>query len=83
MQTEYHLNTTGCLKVFPDHSEGYIEQNSVQCQKFTFSQKLIIEHENEFTILQWLLQSERVPTELLWDVLQQEIIMEVQLTNLL
>ncbi len=46
--------------------------------------RLVLEHDNEFTLLKWPPQSPDLnPTEHLWDVVEREIlIMDVQTTNL-
>ena len=54
------------------------------CHKAQIISNWFLEHDNEFTVLQWPPQSPDLnPIEHLWDVVEREIrIMDVQLTNL-
>jgi len=69
--------------VYPS-SDGYFQQDNVPCHKAHIISNWFLEHDNEFTVLQWPPQSPDLnPIEHLWDVVEQQIhIMDVQPTNL-
>ncbi|MDG2580599.1 transposase, partial [Vibrio parahaemolyticus] len=93
--TEHGLNTTAYLSIVADRvrpfmttvypsSDGYFQQDNAPCHKAHIISNWFLEHDNEFTVLQWPPQSPDLsPIEHLWDVVEQEIlIMDVQPTNL-
>ena len=65
-------------------SDGYIQQDNAPCHKAHIISNWFLEHDNEFTVLQWPPQSPDLnPIEDLWDVVEREIgIIDVQPTNL-
>ena len=69
--------------VYPS-SGGYFQQDNAPCQKAHIISIWFLEHDNDFTVLQWPPQSPDLsPIEHLWDVVEQEIrIIDVQSTNL-
>ncbi len=93
--TEHCLNVTAYLSIVAGHvhpimttvypsSDGYFQQDNAPCHKAQIISNWFLEHDNEFTVLQWLPQSPDLnPTPHLWDVVEWEIgIMDVQPTNL-
>ncbi|MDF4981198.1 transposase, partial [Vibrio parahaemolyticus] len=93
--TEHYLNTTAYLSIVAERvhpfmttvypsSDGYFQQDNAPCHKAHIISNCFLEHDNEFTVLQWPPQSPDLsPVEHLWDVVQREIhIMDVQPTNL-
>ncbi len=89
--TEQRLNATAYLSIVADHfhpfmttvypsSDSYFQQYNASCHKA----QIILEHDNEFTLLKWPPQSPDLnPIEHIWDVVELEIcIMDVQPTNL-
>ncbi len=75
----YHFMTT----VYPS-SDGYFQQDNAPCHKAQIIAGWFLEHDNEFTLLNWPPHSPDLnPIEHLWYVVEQEIcIMDVQPTNL-
>ncbi len=65
-------------------SDGYFQQDNALCYKAQIISDWFLEHDNEFTLLQWPPQSPDLnPIKQLWDVVEREIcIMDVQPTNL-
>ncbi|MDG2595057.1 transposase, partial [Vibrio parahaemolyticus] len=65
-------------------SDGYFQQDNAPCHKAQIISSCFLEHDNEFTVLQWPPQSPDLsPIEHLWDVVERKIlIMDVQPTNL-
>ncbi len=62
----------------------YFQQDNASCHKAQIISDWFLEHDNEFTLLEWPPQSPDLsPIEHLWDVVEREIhIMDVQTTNL-
>jgi len=69
--------------VYPSF-DGYLHQDNAPCQKAHINTNWFLEHDNEFTVLQWPPQSPDLnPIDHLWGVVQWEIrIIDVQPTNL-
>ncbi len=65
-------------------SEGYFQQDNAPCHKAQIISDWFLEHDNEFTLLNWPPNLPDLnPIEHLWDVVEREIcIMDVQPTNL-
>ncbi len=95
VQIEHHLNTTVFLSIVADHvhpimttvyssSDEYFQQDNASRHKAQIISDWFLEHDNEFTLLNWPPQSPDLnPIEHLWDVMEREIcIMDVQTTNL-
>ncbi|MDF4304838.1 transposase [Vibrio parahaemolyticus] len=93
--TEHGLNTTAYLSIVAERvhpfmttvypsSDGYFQQDNAPCHKAQIISNWFLEHDNEFTVLQWPPQSPDLsPIEHLWDVVEREIhIMALQPTNL-
>ncbi len=82
---EHHLNATAYLSIVSDHvhpfmttvypsSDGYSQQDNAPCHKAQIISDWFLEHDNEFTLLKWPLQSPDLnPKEHLWDVVEREI----------
>jgi len=59
--------------VFPS-SDGYLQQDNAPCHKAHIISNWFLEHDDEFTVLQWPPQSPDLnPIEHLWDVVEREI----------
>ncbi len=69
--------------VYPS-SDGYFQQDNAPCHKAQIISDWFLEHDNEFTLLNWPPQSPDLnPIEHLWDAVEREIrIVDVQPTNL-
>ena len=69
--------------VYPS-SDFYFQQDNAPCHKAHIVSNRVLEHDNEFTVLQWPPQSPDLNAiEHLWDVVELEIcIIDVQPTNL-
>lgn len=93
--TEHHLNVTEDLSTVADHvhlfvttvfpsSNDYLQQDDMPSHKAKIISNWFHEHDTEFTVLKWTLQSpDRNPIESFWDVVEQEIyIADVQPTIL-
>ncbi len=90
----HRLNATAYLSIVADHIHPfmttvyhllmYFQQDNAPCHKAQIISDWFLEHDNEFTLLQWPPQSPDLNTiEHLWDEVEREIlIMDVQLTNL-
>ncbi len=89
------LNTTAYLSIVADHvhpfmttvypsSDDYFQQENAPCNKAQIISDWFLEHDNEFTLLKWPLQSPDLnPLEHFWDVVEREIrIMDEHPTNL-
>lgn len=89
------LNATAYLSIVADHvhpfmttvypsSDGFFQQDSAPCHKAQIISNWFLEHDDEFTVLQWPPQSPDLnPIEHLWDVVERDIhIMDVQPTTL-
>lgn len=65
-------------------SDGYFQQDAAPRCRATVISNWFLEDGNEFTVLQWPLESSALnPIQRLWDVFEREIcITDVQLTNL-
>ncbi len=65
-------------------SDGDFQQDNAPCHKAQIISDWFLEHDNEFALLKWPLQSPDLnPIEHIWDVVEREIcIMDVQPTNL-
>uniref|UniRef100_A0AAR2INL3 Tc1-like transposase DDE domain-containing protein n=1 Tax=Pygocentrus nattereri TaxID=42514 RepID=A0AAR2INL3_PYGNA len=83
---EHCLNAAAYLSIVADHvhpfmttvypsSDGYFQQGNVTpCHKAHIISNLFLEHDNEFTVLQWPPQSpDHNPIEHLWDVVEREM----------
>uniref|UniRef100_A0A3B4Z7B4 Transposase Tc1-like domain-containing protein n=1 Tax=Stegastes partitus TaxID=144197 RepID=A0A3B4Z7B4_9TELE len=92
---EHRVNATVYLSIVAGHVhpfmttvypsiDGYFQQDNAPCHKAPIISDWFLEHDNEFTVLQWPPQSPDLnPIEHLWDVVEREIrIMDVQPTNL-
>jgi len=64
--------------------DGYFQQNDAPCHKVQIISNWFLEHDNEFTVLKWLPQSQDLnPIEQLWDVVERELCaLDVHSTNL-
>ncbi len=95
LSIEHRLNTTAYLRIVAGHvhpfmttvylsSDGYFQQDNAPCHKAQIISDWFLEHDNEFILLKWPLQSPDInPIEHLWDVVEREIhIMNMQSTNL-
>jgi len=78
-----------CVYIYPslyEHSapSSDIQQDNAPCHKAHIISNWFLEHDNEFTVLRWPLQSPDLnPIEHLWDVVERQIgIIDVQPTNL-
>ncbi len=59
--------------VYPS-SDGYFQQDNASCHKAQIISDWFLEHDNEFTLLKWPLQSPDLnPIEHHWDVVEREI----------
>jgi len=79
------LNATAYPSIVSDHvhpfmatmypsSDGYFQQDNAPCHKARILSNWFLEHDNEFTVLQWPPQSPDInPTEHLWDVEEREL----------
>lgn len=92
---EHCVNITAYLSIIADHvhpfrtsvyssSDGYFQQDNEPCHKAQIISDWFLEHDNEFTELEWPPKSpDRNPKPCGGDVLEWEIcIMDVQPTNL-
>ena len=82
---EHCLNAAANLSIDADHlhtfmttvytsSDGYFLQDKAPCHKAHIISNCFLEHDNEFTVLQWPPQSPHLnPIKHLWDVVEQEI----------
>uniref|UniRef100_A0A3B3QF02 Transposase Tc1-like domain-containing protein n=1 Tax=Paramormyrops kingsleyae TaxID=1676925 RepID=A0A3B3QF02_9TELE len=91
----HRLNATAYLSIVSDHvhpfmttmypsSDGYFQQDNAPCHKARIISNWFLEHDNEFTVLQWPPQSPDLnPIEHLWDVVERELrALDVHPTNL-